>query len=169
MTALRKVSILTIHLLIGMLFASTRPARADCPPCGPTICVDTKEYQEALKKKKAELTAKGYPADLVALLDLDGPCLKRVTGAPDGFSIRTVAGNNRLTIAWSKDNERIAREQLEKGTLTAYYKFNVDRAFACCKEKKHDERPDWDPDLGLNKGLVITCTKSGEAVECKKP
>jgi hypothetical protein len=151
-----------LFVLVGLLMT---PVDADCPPCGPDMCLNDARYPKLLAAKKAAL-AKSHPADLVALMDRDGACVMRVNQAPDGFTILSVKGAERLTIAWDTDQEEVARKQLLNGTTTAYYKFNVRQAFACCNQPKPQQRPDWDADLELSRSLAIKCVKAGNAVKC---
>jgi hypothetical protein len=152
-------------LLFFLLTASS--LLADCPPYGPDYCLNDPAYPPKLKQKKDALKTQGYPSDLIALLDKDGHCVAAVTQAPDGFSILTVKPNgDKLTTAWTKQNEDLAKQQLLSNQITAYYKMNTARALACGGEKKAEQRPDWSPALQINLGLAIKCVKSGNAVSC---
>lgn len=158
-----------VSIPIGILFllASGAAALAECPPCGPDFCLDDPRYPRLLAAKKASLESADYPPDLIALLDRDGACVARVERAPDGFTILLVTSGGHRTVLWSPESEDLAKRQLLAGQLTAYYKFNVRRAFACCKQPEHNERPDWDASLELNTGLAIECKKSGSSVVCR--
>jgi hypothetical protein len=152
-----------VGVFVAFLMA---PAAADCPPCGPDICLNDPRYPKALAAKKVSLAKSGHPADLIALLDRDGACVMRVDRAPTGFTILSVKDGERSTIAWDADQEAVARKQLLNGTTTAYYKFNVREAFPCCNEPKPQQRPDWDAALELSTSLAVKCVKAGNAVKC---
>lgn len=87
--------------------------------------------------------------------------------APDSFRILLVATNgDNNSIEWTQHDEDIAKKDLLDGKLKVYYKHNVRKVFACCGEKKAEERPDWDPDLALSRDLSIACSKQGSEVMC---
>lgn len=114
------------------------------------------------KNGQTELSAR---ADL--FVDRDGACVAAVEQGPDGFSMKFVSENGSSTIAWTPDDERIARKDLLSGKIKAFYKFNTSRALACCGQPKHDQRSDWDPVLELNLQLTIKCSKNASAVVCQ--
>jgi hypothetical protein len=150
-----------------ILFLAAISLSADCPPYGPDYCLNDPAYPQKLKQKKQTLKVQGYPDDLIALLDKDGHCVAAVAQSPDGFSVLTVKSNgDRLTIAWTKQAEDSAKQQLLSGQIAAYYKMNSARALACAGEKKAEERADWSASLMINLGLAIKCTKAGNSVSC---
>jgi hypothetical protein len=153
--------------IVVTMVAGAAVVRADCPPCGPNYCLNDPRYPPALAAKKAAMERQRFPPDLIALIDKDGACFARVEQAPVTFFIRTVAPNQKLTFEWSPRDEEIARTDLLSGAIRAYYKFNVPRAFACCRQPHYDARPDYDADLDLNRSLVIECKKAGTAVQCR--
>lgn len=153
--------------LVAAIVVGAAVVRADCPPCGPNYCLNDPRYAPALAAKKAEMERQRLPADLVALMDKDGPCVARVEQAPVNFFIRTIAPNERLTFEWSPRDEQIAQNDLISGRIRAYYKFNVPRSFACCQQSRYDARRDYDSDLDLNRSLVLECKNAGGAVQCR--
>jgi len=153
-------------VVIGLVTCAA-VVRADCPSCGPNYCLNDPRYAPALATKKAAMARQGFPPELIALMNKDGACLARVEQAPVTFFIRTVAPNEKLTFEWSQRDEGIAKKDLLSGTIRAYYKFNVARAFACCQQPRYDARSDYDSDLDLNQSLVIECKKAGTAVQCR--
>jgi len=155
-------TILTVLVLAGCQATSQPPCH-----CGPDFCLHDSRYQSLLDEKKRAMRRAGFPPELVTLMDRDGACVARVERAPDGFSIKLVKDGETRTIAWTPEDERIARNDLMNGNLKAYYKFNVSRAFSCCDEPRYDQRSDWDDSLQLNTGLVITCKKTGDQIICQ--
>ncbi len=156
----------TAAALVGAL-ALAEAAAAACA-CGPDFCQDDARIPAALKSKKDRLAASGFAPALVALLDKADRCVAAIERAPDTFTLMTVKPNgDTLAIEISDDNERIAREQVLDGRLSAYYKFNVREAFACCQRPPAAQRPDWSAALSLSLGQAIACRKASAAVECK--
>jgi hypothetical protein len=153
---------------LGSPAINTTVQAATCN-CGPDYCLNDPRYLAKLAAKKSDMAKAGYPADLIALMDRDGACVARIERAPDGFKMKLVSAEGSKIIDWTADGEKLARQQLlnPNGTLKAYYKFNVNRAFSCCGEAAHDKRSDWDPALDLNLGLLIACSKQGSAVMCR--
>jgi hypothetical protein len=136
--------------------------------CGPDVCLNDPRYPPKLAKKKADLRAAGYPDELIALLDRDGKCVMAVDQAPDGFRILLVKANgDNNSIPWTKEDEDLAKKEILNGTIKEYYKHNVRKVLACCKEPKAEERPDWDSALSLSRSLSIVCSKQGSSVVCK--
>ena len=136
--------------------------------CGPDFCFNDPRYPPKLAKKKADLKAAGFPDDLIALLDRDGKCFAAVERGPDTFTILLVQANgDNRTISWTQQDEDLAKKEILNGTIKEYYKFNVRKALACCKEPRAEDRPDWDPALSLSRNLSIACTKQGSSVGCK--
>src|SRR5688500_8975590 len=144
-------------LIVSVLVIASSVVTADCPPCGPTMCLNDPQFAKALIAKKAKMKGEGATPDLIALLDRDGACMKQITEAPTVFTILSVTSNGSSTIVWDANEERIARNQLLNGTTIAYYKFNVRQRFACCGETPAAQRPDWDPQLELSRSLSIKC------------
>ena len=138
----------------------------DCG-CGPDFCLNDSRYPPKLAAKKATMAKQGFPAELIALLDRDGACVAAVEQGPDGFSMKLVSKKGSSTIAWTADDESIARNDLLHGKILAFYKFNTSRALACCGQKKYDQRSDWDASLELNLQLAIKCSKQGSTVACQ--
>jgi hypothetical protein len=161
-----KTTTLTTFVYTLMLVAAVA-AGADCPPCGPDFCHGDSRYPTLLAAKKQQLKNSGYPDDLVALLDRDGECVARIERAPDGFSIKIISSAGSTTRSWTKDEERIARDNLLTGKVDRFYKFNAARALACCGDKQPEDRPDWEPTDGVSRGQTIVCRKVGDAVQCK--
>lgn len=154
--------ILLVLVLAGCQSASQPPCH-----CGPDFCLRDPRYPPMLDEKKRNMRRDGFPPELIALMDRDGACVARVERAPDIFSIKLVKAGENETIAWTPEDERIARNDLMTGNLKAYYKFNVSRAFSCCDEPRYDQRQDWDDSLQLNTGLAIACKKTGTQVTCQ--
>ncbi|MEJ1157318.1 hypothetical protein [Prosthecomicrobium sp. N25] len=139
-----------------LLVASMQPVAAACS-CGPDFCTDDPRIPAALRAKKAAL-AKEYPARLVALLDRGTQCVARIERGPDGFSLVLVQKNgDKQSVAWTEDDERIAKTQLASGTLGHYWIVHSRRAFACCGEPAYDARPDYDARDDVNASLAIRC------------
>jgi hypothetical protein len=127
-------------------------------------------YPPKLAQKKAALKAtKKFPDELIALLDRDGHCVMAIDQAPDSFRILLVAknGTDSNSIEWTQKDEEIAKKEVMNGDIKEFYKFNARKAFACCGEPKAEDRPDFDSNLSLSRGLAIACTKQGGAVVCK--
>ncbi|MBV7522334.1 hypothetical protein [Ensifer sp. ENS12] len=157
----------TIASLLGLCFAAF-PATGwtECD-CGDDYCIGGARYEAALKEKKARLAGEGYAPELVALLEKADACYAAVSTAPDGFSIMTVTPNTAILVfEWTKDNARIAAEQIADGTLSRYFVFNARKALSCCGTSRAEDRPDWDADLALNKDQAIECTGNGGSA-CK--
>ncbi|MFT3838967.1 MAG: hypothetical protein QM723_18450 [Myxococcaceae bacterium] len=139
----------------GVTFAAALAA-ADCPPCGPMMCLDDPTFAASRTAKKNHLKAANYPADFVALVDKDGPCQLCLENAPDAFSILVVKANDATeSQPWTEEREQFAKDDLKSGAAKAYYVFNVRKRCACCKEKPAEQRPDWDSKLEMSKSLVI--------------
>ena len=146
------------HAIVAawLLLALVVPANAECPPCGPLYCLDDPSFPSRLQAKKTKMTQKGYPSRLVALLDRLGKCVACVDNSPDGFTLQVVANDGTWQrLSWSQDGEDLAKRQLQEGKIRAYYIMNAAEACPCCKEKKAQERPDWDPELDLNRDVVL--------------
>ncbi len=140
----------------------------DLCDCGPDVCLNDPRYPPKVAKKKADLKTAGFPDDLIALLDRDGKCVMAIDQAPDGFRILLVKANgHNNSIPWTKQDEDLAKREILNGTIKEYYKHNVRKALACCKEPKAEDRPDWNSALSLSRDLSIVCTKQGNAVVCK--
>lgn len=141
--------------------------KADCA-CGPDFCLNDPRYQPKLAQKKADLKADGFPDELIALLDRDGNCVAAVEQGPDTFTILLVKANgDNSTVPYTKQDEDLAKKEILNGTIKEYYKFNVRKVLACCKEPKAEDRPDWDSALSLSRNLAIACTQQGGSVGCK--
>ena len=154
-------------VMLGLLFAPALSANQNSCNCGPDFCLHDPRYQPKLDEKKRQMSNAGYPPELIALMDRDGACVARVERAPDIFSIKLVKDGESNTIAWTAQDERIARNDLLAGRIRVYYKFNVSRAFSCCDEPRYDRRSDWDDTLQLNTGLAIACKKVGANISCQ--
>jgi hypothetical protein len=140
----------------------------DLCDCGPDVCLNDPRFPPKLAKKKADLKSAGFPDDLIALIDRDGKCVMAIDQSPDGFRILLVEANgDNRSVPWTSEGEDLAKRQILNGTIKEYYKHNVRKAFACCKEPKAEERPDWNSALGLSRDLSILCAKQGNAVVCK--
>ena len=135
--------------------------------CGPDYCLGDPRYPAALQAKKQRLRAAGFSADLIALLDRDGNCVAAVEQGPDTFLIKRKINGAWDTRELNAEREGYARSDLMSGATDAYYKFNTNRALACCEQPRYDQRPDWDANLDLNLSLAIVCRKSGGSVVCK--
>jgi hypothetical protein len=160
---------LVLRALLIMTLVATSVAQTATCNCGPDFCLNDPMYSKKLSAKTDAMKTLKYPADLIALMELDGACIARVERAPVGFRLKLVnSEGSSSNIAWTEDDERIARKDLLNGKLKAYYKFNVSRAFKCCGEAAYDKRPDWDASLDLNLKLVIACSRSGNDVVCKR-
>jgi|SRR5689334_15960202 len=171
---MNKIVTLAAALTLTMLQPLTQPClgvRAnsrlvDCD-CGPDFCLNDLRYSGKLAAKKAKMAKQAFPAELISLLDRDGACVAAVDQGPDGFSMKLVSSAGSSTIAWTEDDERIARNDILNGKIQAYYKFNSSRALACCGQPKFDQRSDWDASLQLNLKLAIKCSKNGRNVVCQ--
>ena len=115
--------------------------------CGPDYCLGNSRYSVELEAKKTALKNKGFSSDLIALLDRDGHCVAAVEQAPATFSIKRQVSGTWTTEELNDEREQYAKADIINGVATAYYKFNVSRALACCGEPKYDQRPDWNDDL----------------------
>lgn len=157
-----------IHAAIVTLFclAPANFVRAyDCA-CGPDYCLNDPHFPPKLAQKKQRLRAAGFDEDLIALLDRDGACVAAVDNGPDTFFIKRKINGVWDTRELNSEREGYARADLLSGAATEYYKFNTNRALACCGQPKYDQRPDWNANLDLNLGLAIVCRKSGASVAC---
>ncbi len=163
-------------LLLGsfLLFGCSRPSVAvgemgrDLCDCGPDVCLNDPRYPPKVAKKKADLRKAGFPDDLVALLDRDGKCVMAIDQSPDAFRLLLVEPNgNNSSISWTQQDEDLARKEILDGRLKEYYKNNVRKVFACCKEPKAEDRNDWDSSLSLSRNLSIRCAKANGNIVCK--
>lgn len=135
--------------------------------CGDDYCIGGARYETALKEKKSRFERAGYPSELVSLLDRADACYAAISMAPDGFSVMTVTQDKAvLVLEWSKDNARIASEQLADGKLSRYFVFNARAVLPCCGMTRAEDRRDWDGNLSLNIGQAIECTQ-GRGGACK--
>jgi hypothetical protein len=165
---MRKTLVNRVLILSLSVIAMSSTSLAQNCGCGPDYCKGDSRYPGKLAAKKNAMKNAGYPSDLIALMDRDGPCVARVEQAPDGFSLMTVSQQGDKTIlSWAEDQEDVARKQLIGGQLKAYYKFNVRKRFACCNDPKAEDADDWDSDLELSTEIAIKCTKSGASAACK--
>ncbi len=82
---------LNLLITVSILITLAESAFGQSCDCGPDFCHNDPRYPQTLQGKKNAMSAAGYPADLVALMDHDSPCVARVKRAPDGFSIMNVA------------------------------------------------------------------------------
>jgi hypothetical protein len=162
---MRKLVLLAI--LAAGLGNPTSSAAQNCA-CGPLYCQNDPNFPAALQAKKSRMTADGYPAQFVSLLDKAGKCRVCVNNSPDIFTILVVEpnGDNR-TVPWDADNERIAKDQIKSGAIASYYVYNARKACTCCGEPKAEERSDYDSNLELNRATAIKCVKSGNSVACQ--
>lgn len=159
----RSASIVVIAM--GLLFGCQAAARC---PCGPDFCSGDPRYGSRLVSKKNDLARRGYPREMIALLDKADSCFAAIDRSPDSFSLMTVSRNHDLlVIEWTDDGERIAQQNLRTDILTAYYKFNVRRAFSCCQQPQAEERADWDARLSLSKNQAIACAKDRGVISCR--
>ncbi len=140
---------------------------ADCPPCGPDLCLGDPRFPPKLAQKKKELKAAGYPDDLIKLIDRDGKCVMAIERAPDVFTILLETANGSSTVPWTQQDEDLAKKEILSGKIKAYYKYNARKVFACCNEPAAENRGDWNDDLQMSTGLAIACKKQGNAVVCK--
>lgn len=152
-----------IVFLEAMTFATffiASIAFAQSCDCGETYCMNTPQYQTALKKKKAAAIAKGYPARLVSLYDKLDACDACVTGSPDGFSLLVVRNDNsRAVDAWESANEKNDAAAVAAGTLKSCFVLLQRRACVGCKQAPYDKRADYDALMDLNKSLSVPCSK----------
>lgn len=141
----------------------------DCPPCGPDLCLNDPRFGNKLSTKKAAMKRDGFPDELISLLDRDGKCVMAIDQSPDIFTILLVDknGTDSRTVPWTAYDEELAKQEILRGEIGSYYKYNTRVALACCNEPKAQDRPDWDKALGLSKNLAIHCAKSGGAVQCQ--
>lgn len=168
--------ILCAVVLLGFLIVACNKSRyiantaalRDLCDCGPDVCLNDPRYPPKLARKKTELMNAGFPDDLIGLLDRDGKCVMAIDQAPDGFRILLVKANgDNNSVPWTRQDEDLAKNEILNGTIKEYYKHNVRKVFACCKEKKAEERADWDSALAISRGLSILCSKQGSTVVCK--
>jgi hypothetical protein len=144
-----------LSFAVGILLFSS--AYADCL-CGPTYCLDTPEFSAALAQKKNALL-KDYPASLVSILDKASHCEACIRQGPDGFTLIFKESDGSLsTQSWDADNERIGAQNVAKGKLTACRVVWLRKAFSCCKEKKAEDRSDWDASLELSGDMSVPCS-----------
>lgn len=142
-----------------LMFVSPK-AQAACN-CGPDFCQDDARIGPLLTEKKAEL-GKEYPQRLINLLDIGSQCVARVERSPDAFTMWIVnADNSKGTILWSQENEDKAKAKIAAGEVKRFWIFNARESFACCKEKKPEERPDWNEEDELNTDAAILCDRNG--------
>jgi hypothetical protein len=145
------------------------PARCgpmDLCTCGPDYCLNDPRYPKLLAPKKDRLRKAGFTEDLIALLDRDGQCVAAVTQGPDTFFIKRKDNGVWDVRELNAEREGYAKADILAGKTTEYYKYNTNRALACCGEVTYDQRPDWNAALDMNLNLVIVCRKSGNAVVC---
>jgi hypothetical protein len=169
----RLVVIVCAALVLASLACSQRQSavrsefRPDLCDCGPDVCLNDPRYPPKVAKKKSDLKRAGFPDELVALIDRDGKCVMAVDQGPDTFHILLVQSNgDNRTIPWTQHDEDIAKREILDGTIKEYYKNNVRKVFACCKEPKAEQRADWNSDLSLSRDLSIHCSKQGNNVSC---
>jgi hypothetical protein len=153
-------------LLVGAIFIlqSTRVG-ADCS-CGPDWCLNDPRFPPKLAAKKQALRKAGFSDDLISLLDRDGQCVAAVEQGPDTFFIKRRIGQGWDTRELNAEREEAAKADVLNGTVEAYYKFNTNRAFACCGQPAYNKRSDWNEKLDLNMSLAIVCKKSEDHVAC---
>jgi hypothetical protein len=114
---------------------------------------------KAFSQKKASAKADGAPDRLIALYDTLDHCAASVTTSPDGFRIlRKISGGDMSDDAWTPENERNDAKLVADGKLTACYVMLSRHAFACCERPRFDQRPDYDPQLDLNKNGALPCS-----------
>jgi len=158
-------------VLVSFSCSRTKPLTKDVRDlcdCGPDTCLKDPRYPAKLAKKKADLKKAEFPDELISLLDRDGNCVMAIDQAPDAFRILLVKANgDNNSIAWSKHDEEIAKQEILKGAIKEYYKYNVRKVFACCTEPKAESRLDWDSTLALSRNLAIVCSLSGRVVSCR--
>lgn len=86
-------------LLIMTLVAACVAQTATCN-CGSDFCSNDPMYSKKLSAKEDAMKRLNYPADLIALMELDGACVARVDRAPVGFRIKLMhsdgSSSNRL-------------------------------------------------------------------------
>lgn len=159
MENIRSSQLLAIRIaLSALLFIKFASAFADCN-CGPTYCVDTPEYGQALSNKKAAAEADGAPDRLIALYDTLDHCAASVTTSPDGFRIlRRTPEGDIFDDEWTAENEHNDAKLLADGKLSACYVMLSRHAFACCGRPEFNKRPDYDPQLDLNKSGALPCS-----------
>lgn len=117
---IRNIAMNLNRLATFVCFAAPVVAFADCPPCGPGYCLDTKEYQKALADKKAAARQSNYPERLVAIYDRIDRCQLCIQNAPDGFSIMRIGMEGSIKIdSWDATNERIDAKAVKDGSLRA--------------------------------------------------
>jgi hypothetical protein len=110
-------------------------------------------------KKKAELKTNGIPEEYVQLVDRLPDCVGCIKYAPDTVHIQIVENNgNWISFEWNPTSELIARNDLRKGTIKAFYIIHSARACNCCGQPEYDERSDWNTELDINTDLVIAYT-----------
>lgn len=155
-----------LPLCLAAIILSHGIALADCA-CGPTYCLDTPAFKAALAQKKKELS-RDYPARLVAILDNASRCEACITRGPDGFTLLFEGNDGSLqTQKWDEDNERIGAKNVADGKLRVCRVVWLREAFACCNQKKAEDRPDWDPSLKLSRDMSVPCsTNSPSATQC---
>ena len=98
----------------------------------------------------------GAPDRLVVLFKPS--CVAAASRAPDGFNLLIVGkDDSKLTIAWTPDDERIARQDLASGKVKRYWIFNALHVVPCCTEPAYDKRPDYDAVDDINTGGALLC------------
>jgi hypothetical protein len=161
---LRRRSIMqrTLVALAVVLAPLVAPAQAkECPPCGPRFCTGDPDADRAREWKKQRLHEDGYPDRLVELVDRIPACVGCIVDAPDGFQVRVVRKGGQVSLPWTREVEKEARDDLRAGRARVVCLVNSARACACCNEPASAERDDWDKSLELNTKLA-DCFHSAE-------
>jgi hypothetical protein len=176
-----------VALLALALAAPAAPAKApkpaaakavDCRPCGaPQECqVEPSEAARLLAGKRRAML-ENYPARIVDRLTEKLPaCAQCLWGADEqtvdsGVQILFVEKSGKtVSSEWTKENELVARTQLSKGTLKAFYFVHLAEACTCCMREKGkwvrqtlpQQRRDWDKALGINKDAAVKFEKAAD-------
>ena len=126
------------------LVALESPALArPCPPCVDRLCVDDEQAQQAYAEKRARLLDSGAPPRLVdSLLARTARCEHCLRSLPDALHILLVYPNGtRWSFAYSKYDEKLARDELRTGKITAFHIFIASDPCACCGQLEPKEDP----------------------------
>jgi hypothetical protein len=146
-------------------FAVGRSALA----CEPDYCTDDSRIPDALSAKKQHLLNDGFPMRLIQLLDIGNQCIARINLEQDGFTVIDVQDEqNKLLIAWTEDEERIAKRNVSEGKSLRYWIVNQRQAFQCDGDPPFNQRTDYNAADDVNADGAIECLPVRGDVTCTK-
>src|SRR5204863_9592605 len=125
-----------------------------CPPCEDRLCVDDEQAKQAYAEKRARLLDSGAPPRLVdSLLARTARCEHCLRTLPDALHIMLVYPNGtHWSFAYSRYDEKLARNELRTGKITAFHIFIAADPCVCCGQLEPKEDP--------VTGLVVSETDS---------